>query len=730
MRLYIIYIGCLLLMISACTVEEKSIYVSPNGDDSQDGSFEKPVATLTKARNLIRANRESDHADALYTVYVRGGDYLVKEMVVFNDQDHHTIYRPYENEKVRFLGGDILKTSEFFKPDPASVAGLLDVEARTEVLVADLSKYSDEQLGIIRQHGFSTAILPAQAELFWGNAPLPLARWPNNSRVRITEVYEKGSIPYEEDFSDVKPVIGYDYDRLKSWSNVQDIWLSGYFKAGYADDNIAIQSIDYDSRKMTLQQPHMFGVGKSKPGDEWGGKIRGYYAYNIKEEIDQPGEYYIDRKEKKLYIYPNKDFDTQEVGISLLEEPVFSIDGASNLTFQNFTLEYGRGMGIYLAGGEKITLESLVIRNFGTLAIMMGKGVTGVDYPIHEFTGDLAPNTVGNLKAHNYNNTDFYNEAGKGHVIKNSHFYYLGTGGMVLSGGKRKTLEKGGNLVENCEIHDFNRRVKTYCAGITLFGVGNTIRSSVIHNAPHQGIAIFGNDHLIEYNHLTNLVKDVHDNGAIYIGRNPSERGNVIRYNYFSHNGSEGFKNCAIHIDDHASDVLVEGNVFYKTSRSDFGDILINGGSYNKIRNNLFIEGAHALWVEDPAIAGNGYFVDNVGYQPDGIIHERLTNQIDIYSAPWKEAYPELIPFFESNEYALQQNVFERNVVVKAPLMVSKMNFDSAVFEVYQHNYLTNEDPGFVDYANEDFNLRSDAKVFDQIPDFEPIPFDKVNRKD
>jgi hypothetical protein len=68
--------------------------------------------------------------------------------------------------------------------------------------------------------------------------------------------------------------------------------------------------------------------------------------------------------------------------------------------------------------------------------------------------------------------------------------YHLGSGGMVLSGGKRKTLEPGNNIVKNCEIFKYNRRNKTYCAGIKIYGVGNKVRHCYIHDAPHQAIAL------------------------------------------------------------------------------------------------------------------------------------------------------------------------------------------------------------------------------------------------
>ncbi|MFW5872663.1 MAG: right-handed parallel beta-helix repeat-containing protein, partial [bacterium] len=390
------------------------------------------------------------------------------------------------------------------------------------------------------------------------------------------------------------------------------------------------------------------------------------------------------------------------------------------------TCEYGRGMGFYFEKGSNNRIEGCTIRNFGTLAAMFGKGVSGADYPIHEFTGNLESRVIGNLKAHHYQNTDFVNDAGTNQGIIGCDIYNTGSGAIVLNGGNRKTLDEGRNFIENCEIYSFNRRNKTYAAGITLYGVGNVIKHCHIYNAPHQGIAIFGNEHLIEYNHLEKLVKDVHDNGAIYMGRNPSERGNIIRYNYFSDIGTEGFKNCGIHLDDGASDVTVKGNVFYKSSKFDFGDILINGGSDNKITNNIFIKGSHALWLENPIIAKIPFYMKHHGLDTGGLYWQRMREDVDITSDPWKQKYPEFTNLFEWETPFLLRNEYTKNVVFDTDFIISKHDFDTSLFAVYEHNLITDKDPGFVSLENEDFRLKEDAEVFEKIPGFEPIPMDSI----
>jgi hypothetical protein len=64
-------------------------------------------------------------------------------------------------------------------------------------------------------------------------------------------------------------------------------------------------------------------------------------------------------------------------------------------------------------------------------------------------------------------------------------------------------------------------------------------------------------------------------------------------------------------------------------------------------------------------------------------------------------------------------NTAARNVAVRCKSFVNG-NWD------LDQCMVTEEDPGFVDYQHEDFNLRGDSQVFQRIPGFEPIPFQKV----
>jgi hypothetical protein len=74
---------------------------------------------------------------------------------------------------------------------------------------------------------------------------------------------------------------------------------------------------------------------------------------------------------------------------------------------------------------------------------------------------------------------------------------------------------------------------------------------NLLHDSPHQSISLGGNDHVIELNEVHHISMDSDDCGAFYMGRNPSERGSIIRHNFWHHIGSTfSHGSCAVYFDD------------------------------------------------------------------------------------------------------------------------------------------------------------------------------------
>jgi len=282
--------------------------------------------------------------------------------------------------------------------------------------------------------------------------------------------------------------------------------------------------------------------------------------------------------------------------LSVLETPLVSMTNVSHTSFRNIIFEEARGIGVYIEGGSSNTIENCVLRNLGLVGVLFGKGIQSFAQPQHAGTGTPASGIIGSLYSHIYDNTALNRQAGTDHLVTGCHIYNMGSGGIILGGGDRLTLEKGNNRVENCRIHDFNRLDRSYRSGINVDGVGCVIRNNEIYNCPGSAILLHGNDHLIEKNEIHHAVTDGDDMGAIYYGRDPSESGNKVIHNFFHHIGNDHGMIMAVYHDDGACDMEVTGNIFYKAgSRT----VMIGGGNDNVYRNNIFIDAPMAFHLDN-----------------------------------------------------------------------------------------------------------------------------------
>jgi hypothetical protein len=71
-------------------------------------------------------------------------------------------------------------------------------------------------------------------------------------------------------------------------------------------------------------------------------------------------------------------------------------------------------------------------------------------------------------------------------------------------------------------------------------------------------------------------------------------------------------------------------------------------------------------------------------------------------------------------------NEFSGNVIIGGPEQLVKLMGGEFATATEKNNFSTKEDPGFVDMKNGNFMLKSNSIVFEKIPGFEPIPFDKM----
>lgn len=120
-----------------------------------------------------------------------------------------------------------------------------------------------------------------------------------------------------------------------------------------------------------------------------------------------------------------------------------------------------------------------------------------------------------------------------------------------LCGGDRQTLTPAGLYAVNNHIHHYAQRKRSYQPAVRLSGVGNRIAHNLIHDAPHNAVLYDGNDHVIEFYEVRDVVQETSDAGVLYCGYDWTFRGKMVRYNFFHHILHQpGFGSRVVYLDD------------------------------------------------------------------------------------------------------------------------------------------------------------------------------------
>jgi uncharacterized protein YjdB len=688
----------------------KSLYIATNGNDTNNGSKNHPFKTLEKARDAIRKLKAKDGLPAGgVTVYLREGRYERSGSFDLNEQDSGEAGKPikytaYPGEKVILSGSKRIEKSAFTPvTDQAVLNRIISPEAREKVLVADLAGQGITDYGEQSRHGYYLANDLSKVppmELYVNGQGMTLARWPNQGTVQMDEIIDPG--PTRKDPNGEVHTRGgtfsYSYDRPQYWTQADDIWLDGIFGYSWEWSYNKIASIDTAAKTITLRYGEMSGLLKNWYPDF-------HFAQNLLEEIDMPGEYYIDRQAGKLYFLPNAEFTAANptIEVTMLKTPMINALNASYIDFSELVMEDGRDSAAVIMGGSHVRILNSEIRNFTNSGVLV------------------------NTQSRFYYN-DFQGVPGTDHAIVSTHIHHIGGTAVTMTGGDKTTLQPGNNVVENSHIHDFAYYHKAYNPGVLLSGVGNRMAHNELHDAPHPGVLIFGNDHVAEYNNIYDVCKTFSDLGAIYMnaGETPQQRGTVIRRNYFHNIGESKAGVEGVYPDNFTMGLQIDENIFYKMGNS---AIKNNGGAHILSRNNIFVDSKVPYDYADIYL----------GDQPDNQIPKNympkwqalFAANNDFVGTPYLTKYPELANFFTENRYYPDTNTFQGNVIYNSTIPRSTTTNTNGAYDKfglvqYANNFVTTEDPGFVDLARGDLSLRPDAAVFSSIPGFPNIPFGDI----
>jgi hypothetical protein len=540
------------------------LHVSPRGSDAQPGTSARPFATLERARDEIRrVKQRTGLPTGGVAVWVGGGHYPVRHTFALAAEDSGSpaspiVYRAVAGETPVFTGGARLSGFEPVRDE--AIRRRLPDEARGRVYQADLKAQGITNVPPVRVGGFASGAgfrsHPA-LELFFDGEAMPLSRWPNDGFVKIVEVRGKTAQTGHGPSGSKEGIFTYAGDRPSRWADDRDIVFYGYWFYGWADSYERVARIDLDQKEITLAPPfHTYGYRRGQP----------FQAMNLLSEIDQPGEWYLDRTTLRLYFYPPTDPARATVEISLAQGPLVELQDVSHVVFEGLAWELGCTDGLRAAAGGHCLFAGCTVRR------MAGNG----------------------LEIH----------GGTAHGVLSCDLSSMGRGGVVLTGGDRKTLTPGRHFVENCHIHELSRLDRTYTPAVLLNGVGQRIAHNLLHDIRSSALRIEGNDHTIEYNEIARVVLESDDQGGVDMFGNPTYRGNQYRFNYFHHIGNwrrpaeaPDCGQAGIRLDDMISGTLVYGNIFRRcaSGRLGFGGIQIHGGKENLVDHNLFVECATAV---------------------------------------------------------------------------------------------------------------------------------------
>ena len=709
-------------------MDGQKIFVSTVGDDSGDGSEEEPLRTLEKAMDV--ANEMREDSDKLIEILLREGTYSVTNTIkIINSQKDDSLLKisAYQDEKVTINAGVDIPLSAMNIADSDFTNAIIDKPNAGSVLQYNLKDAQIEDFGEISLRGHLISDeKEAQAELSLNGEVQKLAGWPNGEYtglIKPTDTNEYGKRTKSGIANGCSFKV--NYDRPSQWSKPEQAWLSGTIGPNYEFDYYPVSRFDSEEKRVYLSR----------------GALEKYYTEpyyrfeNVPEELDEPGEYYIDRQSGMLYFYPPEDAPKDSVLTITMSTPtldvsgkapnsMFRIENSKNIVFENLIFKGGRGSAITGKNNSNIKFINCEINSFGENGIRFDAStdITISDCKIHDVGQD---------------------------------------GILFVSCGNYQTLSPSNIVVSNNDIYNFARLERSYKTGID-FGyrcVGATAANNHIHNGPHAGMIFYGVNNDIYGNEFDNLVTEFSDMDALYCNNSnyPWERGNKIHNNYFhdigksSMNGRHQINVRAIRTDNRGCGLNIYENLFYNIGDGGNGNgnngigAITAEGTRNRIFNNLFVDCNEAyfntLQYKEIETADDGTLYPDTIINSSGVEVANTINgakvadlkkQMENYLPVYGKQFPELYNYFYEHPNMSKTNEFKNNMIINIAIPLSNFNGTqneegfrgSQMLTAASGNYVSTSDPGFVSYDNGNLELSSSATLLvEGLPKFEMSSF-------
>lgn len=547
-------------VVSKHRASDVEYYVSvQDGDDHNPGTKDKPFKTLTAAQTAVRSH-PLPHRPAI-SVYIREGMYFqLGEGWLLSSEDSGqgsnapVIYQAYNNEKVVVSGGTLLKLDWQSSPTMwhASVPQGLSFNSlfvykeknknNTRLIRARWPNgnplYPGEgyskATGHFRGDGPTGQQFPVNVEISSSISSNHLGSGsirPLNEKRDVTlpyptdkpeswqdfHAFENGTIDrfnttYNYPFWNTNVPMGMYFDDSHfnhTWKHPETGIVHMFHSNGWGGWQFQIKNVTINGSNSAMHFSQG-GYQEARGSGSIGGQA--FYVDNIQEELDMPGEWFLDEQENVLYLWPDNETDlksedthviaaTSEFALSVrgsMPQPVHDVT-FSGLTFthtattfmESYEVPSGgdwsihRGATVFIDGAEGITIKYCTFDQVGGNGMFLSNYVRNSSVTGCEFyaCGDSAVVAVGSTELMN------------------------GTTGTYPAY----------NLIERNHIHDigvFGKQTSGYFKGITH---ANTIRQNVIYNGPRAGVNFndgFAGGEVLEGNLIFNMVRETGDHGA------------------------------------------------------------------------------------------------------------------------------------------------------------------------------------------------------------------------
>ena len=608
------------------------------GSDAAGGtSPDAPFRSIHRAQDAIHAARVASGPTDAFSVEIVGACELDRPLTLSGAADSYVTWRA--GARGALLSGG------------AAVPAAARTTGSDGVVTVNLKalNFTTASLGVLKGRGYaggSACILTnnyesAAAELFYRRADavagaadadaaaatMRVARYPN---------VQSSGLPSASDWSRVTQVVSKDAAgggvialdvpaaRMANWSAELTAggtaWAHGLWAWNWADSHRPIVAVDAAATRVTVTtDDYNHDVDLTAHGGNrgQGGNV---YVYNLRSELDAPGEYHVDAGALELAFLPPRAAlappATASEGayyVSRLASVVVAT-GVANVSFVGIEIRHARGGGVVVVDSTDVTLAACTVADHG----MMGLNVTG----------------------------------GARCGITDSDVVANGDGGVLLFGGDRQTLTPSGHYAHNVSAHANQRWLMNYAPNVLLGGVGQRLTSAHVYDSPQTGLFMQGNDHVASDSLFERLGRQCTDCGAFYTGREWTYRGNVLRGNTWRAIGASIWCSTVstIYLDDQLSSVAIEGNTFEGCHIA----VELGGGRANSFRYNI-LNNSGGIRMDDRG--GSGTRCCGAGKLPYSFL-ARVPYNGSAYAK-----YPGLGDILHDDPCLPKHNVFSDNVL-------------------------------------------------------------------